>query len=165
MQPPSSIFVLKPNLIDPRFNGFIWPDAPSLLGLKEIFFDFEEENGDKLCWQPRRLKSVWKPLKVRGRVNGFNDYPCLELATPVFSRRAVDALGKMLSDNGELLPLVTEVGEYFAYVCLTKLDVLDQKKSRVLRPSEPDATAFDIEYFAFNKKKSFACQSTQEFIW
>ncbi len=53
----------------------------------------------------------------------------------VFSRRAVDALGPMLSDNGELLPLVTEVGDYFAYVCLTKLDVLDQEKSRILRTS------------------------------
>jgi len=153
MQTPSSIFVLEPNLNDPRFHGFVWPDAPSLLGLKEIFFDFEEENGDKLTWQPRRLQSVWKPLKVRGPVNAFNDYPCLELVTPVFSRRAVDALGTMLSDHGELLPLITDVGEYFAYVCLAKLDVLDLKKSRVLRPSEPGATAFDIEYFAFKEKQ------------
>jgi hypothetical protein len=153
MQPPSSIFVLKPNLTDPRFHGFVWPDAPSLLGLKEIFFDFKVENGDKLTWQPRRLQSVWKPLKVRGPVNAFNDYPCLELVTPVFSRRAVDALGSMLSDHGELLPLITDVGEYFAYVCLAKLDVLDLKKSRVLRPSEPGATAFGIEYFAFRKKQ------------
>ncbi len=153
MQTPSSIFVLEPNLNDPRFHGFVWPDAPSLLGLKEIFFDFKVENGDKLTWQPRRLQSVWKPLKVRGPVNAFNDYPCLELVTPVFSRRAVDALGSMLSDHGELLPLITDIGEYFAYVCLAKLDVLDLKKSRVLRPSEPGATAFDIEYFAFRKKQ------------
>ena len=153
MQTPSSIFVLEPNLNDPRFHGFVWPDAPSLLGLKEIFFDFKVENGDKLTWQPRRLQSVWKPLKVRGPVNAFNDYPCLELVTPVFSRRAVDALGSMLSDHGELLPLITDIGEYFAYVCLAKLDVLDLKKSRVLRPSEPGSTAFDIEYFAFRKKQ------------
>jgi hypothetical protein len=152
MQPPSSVFVLKPNLTDPRFHGFVWPDAPSLIGLKEIFYDFKVENGGKLNWQPRRLQSVWKPLKVHGPVNAFNDYPCLELKTPVFSRRAVDALGTMLSDQGELLPLITDAGEYFAYVCLTKLDVLDQKKSRILRPSEPGATAFDIEYFAFKKK-------------
>lgn len=153
MQNIHSIYVLEPNLSDPRFCGFVWPDAPSLLGQKEIFCDFKVENGDRLDWKPRRLFHVWKPLKVSGPVNPFNDYPCLELATPVFSRRAVDALGTILSDNGELLPLVTEVGDYFAYVCLTKLDVLDQKKSRILRPSNPGATAFDIEYFAFKARQ------------
>lgn len=153
MNVPSAIYVLKPNLTDPRFRGFTWPDAPSLLGLKEIFFDFKVENGEYLDWRPRPLLKVWKPLAVTGPVNAFNDYPCLELTTPVFSRRAVDALGHMLTENGELLPLKTEVGEYFAYVCLTKSDNLDLKKSRVLRPSEPGTTAFGIEYFAFNKSK------------
>lgn len=153
MNTSKTIFVLKPNLTDPRFRGFVWPDAPSFLGLDELFCDFEEENGEYLDWRPRQLASVWKPVKVTSPtpVNAFNDYPCLELVTPVFSRRAVDALGEMLTYNGELLPLITDVGEYFAYVCLTKLDVLDQKKSRVLRPREPGTTAFDIEYFAFKK--------------
>ena len=52
-----------------------------------------------MMWQigSRRLQSVWKPVKVTGPVNAFNDYPCLELATPVFSRRAVDALEEMLA--------------------------------------------------------------------
>lgn len=51
-----------------------------------------------------------------------------------------------------MLPLKTEVGKYYAYVLLTKLDALDLKKSRLLR-SRDDATAFDIEYYAFNKSK------------
>lgn len=153
MKIPESIYVLKPDLYDPRFNGFVWPDAPSLLGLEEIFCDFDVENGGYLDWKPRRLQAVWKPLKVKGRVAPFNDYPCLELKTPVFSRRAVDALGSMLTDNGEVLPLISDVGQYFAYVCLTKLDALDQKKSRIERPDRPGTTAFDIEYFVFDKKK------------
>lgn len=155
MSTPGSIFVLEPNLYDPRFRGFIWPDAPSLLGLEELFLDFKVENGEYLDWKPRSLQSVWKPVKVTSPtpVNAFNDYPCLELSTPVFSRRAVDALGEMLTQNGELLQLITDVGEYYAYVCLTKLDALDQKKSRILRPKEPNTTAFDIEYFAFKKTK------------
>lgn len=45
------------------------------------------------------------------------------------------------------------MGEYFAYVCLKKLDALDLKKSRVLRPKELNTTAFGIEYFAFKKTK------------
>lgn len=152
MKAPAAIYILKPNLTDPRFHGFIFPDAPSLLGLGEAFDDFKVKDGESLDWDPRRLKSVWLPLAVSGPVNAFNDYPCLELSTPVFSRRAVDALGGMLTENGELLPLKTEVGEYYAYVLLTKLDALDLKKSRLLR-SRDDATAFDIEYYAFKKSK------------
>lgn len=155
MKTPDTIFLLEPNVYDPRFRGFIFTGASSLLGLEGLVDDFEVENGEYLDWKPRSLQSVWTPVKVTSPtpVNAFNDYPCLELSTPVFSRRAVDALGEMLTQNGELLPLITDVGEYYAYVCLTKLDALDLKKSRVLRPKEPNTTAFDIEYFAFKKTK------------
>ncbi len=154
MSTPKAIFRLKPDLYDPRFHGFVFTGAPSCLGFEGLVNDFKVEGGDSLDWKLRSLRAVWKPVNVTGPVNAFNDYPCLELTTPVFSRRAVYALGKMLTDNGELLPLITDVGEYYAYVCLTKVEgALDWKKSRISWPSEPNSTAFLIEYFAFKKTK------------
>ena len=153
MQASCSIYLLKPVLTDPRFDGFIVaPGASSVLGNKRAYQDFKVDDAESLNWQPKSLKSVWHPLPVVGPVNAFNDYPCLELTKPVFSRRAVDALGEMLLGNGELLPLRTEIGEYYAYICLTRLDALDVKKSR-LRRTGPDRTALWIHYFSFKKTK------------
>ena len=94
-------------------------------------------------WQPPKLASFWKPQPVEGPQNPFNDYPCLELIIPVFSKRAVDALGTMLTENGELLPLKSKMGEYLAYNCLTKIAALDLKRSIVERPSS-DEIALDV---------------------
>ena len=79
----------------------------------------------------RRLSASWIPQEVVGRVRQFNDYPCVSLTIPAFSRRAVDALRDFLEPNGELLPLVSGVGEYYAYNITTVADVLDSKKSQI----------------------------------
>jgi len=153
VKPTSTVYVLKPELTDPRFEGFVFGDeASSVLGLERAYDDFMVDDAESLDWRPRRLKAAWKPQPVTGPVNPFNDYPCLEVAKPVLSRRAVDVLGDMLIDNGELLPLKADVGEYYAYVLMTKLDALDVRKSR-LRRSSPDKTAVAIRYFAFKKSK------------
>lgn len=151
MTAPDSVFILKPILDDPRFRGFgIGDHATSVLGHEQAYDDLLVDNGESLNWQPRSLAKRWKPMPVTGPVNPFNDYPCLELAEPVFSRRAVDVLGEMLTKNGELLPVKTTVGEYFLYIVLTKLNALDLTKSKMVRTS-PRKTALDIDYFAFNR--------------
>lgn len=149
MTTPDSVYILKPILDDPRFYGFvIGRKAQSVLGHEQAYDDLLVDNGESLDWQPQSLASRWKPMPVAGPVNPFNDYPCLEIAKPVFSRRAVDALGEMLTRNGELLPLKTDVGEYYLYIVLTKLNALDTTKSKMVRTS-PSKTALDIDYFAF----------------
>src|SRR6185369_10250568 len=44
---------------------------------------------------------------------------------------AVGALSDFLEPNGELLPLDSELGSYYAYNILTVADVLDQAKSQI----------------------------------
>lgn len=149
MTAPDSVYILKPILDDPRFHGFvIGRDAQSVLGHDRAYDDLLVDNGESLNWQPQSLAKRWKPMPVAGPVSPFNDYPCLEIAKPVFSRRAVEALGEMLTKNGEILPLKTAVGEYFLYIVLTKLNALDVTKSKIVRTS-PRKTALDIDYFAF----------------
>jgi hypothetical protein len=121
-----------------------------VLGNERAYDDLLVDNGESLNWQAQSLAKRWKPMPVTGLVNPFNDYPCLEVAEPVFSRRAVDALGEMLTKNGELLPLKTTVGEYFLYIVLTKLNALDLTRSKLVRTS-PRKTALDIDYFAFKQ--------------
>ena len=86
-------------------------------------------------WTVPPLAPFWTPQRVIGQVRPFNDYPCVDLIVPAFSRKAVDALRNLLEPNGELLPLVAEVGEYFAYNITTVADILDQNEvgNRVVR--------------------------------
>lgn len=151
MTTPQAVYILEKKTDDPRFRGFvIGRHAQSVLGHDAAYDDLLVDDGESLDWQPQSLAKHWKPMPVAGPVNPFNDYPCLEVAEPVFSRRAVDALGEMLTENGELLPLKTTVGEYFLYVVLTKLDALDLAKSKMVRTSARK-TALDIDYFAFRR--------------
>src|SRR5215831_18972893 len=72
------------------------------------------------------LRDSWKPLEVsilqfkRGGVDygalPANDFPMVG-GMPVFSKRAVDSLRTILTDNGEVLPLVFEgkANIYFAF--------------------------------------------------
>ena len=149
----NGVYMRKPNLIDPRFQGCIFASkAKSLRGKSYPSEDFRVENGMSPDWQPRELGSIWQPQPVKGPTHAFNDYPCLDLNTPAFSRRAVDALGSMLTDNGELLPLKTKIGEYYAFNCMTKIAALDIKKSEIERPCL-DEIALDVPYFVFLKVK------------
>jgi len=61
------------------------------------------------------------------------DFPSLGGIIPVFSQKAVSALRDLLEENGELLPLVCDEGEYFAYNVTRIVDALDEKQSSVDR--------------------------------
>jgi hypothetical protein len=149
------VYILKPDLVDPRFFGFqLSPEAKSLLGLEMASSDFDVDNAQSLSWTPRRLQPIWRPQPVVGPTRLYNDFPCIALSKiPAFSKRAVDALGEMLTDNGELLPLVSDTGEYFAYNVLTKIDCLDERNTRYMRPGERNAALMLVESFAFHESK------------
>lgn len=148
------VYELTPDLGDPRFNQFSFPeDLPSLLGYEHLRKDFEHQNGGKLSWQPTPLAHIWSPQPATGDVRPYNDYPCVD-SLPAFSGRAVDALREYLEPNGELLPLETKVGTYFAYNILTKSTALDLSRSKgVFAAGTSKETAIVMDYFAFNEDK------------
>jgi hypothetical protein len=128
----SAIYELEKILDNPKYEGFAMGEEPSLRGKRNRYEDlqaeFDSKNGE---WVAPRLSSIWKPLRVLGRVRPFNDFPCMGLSYPVFSQRAIDALHIYLEPNGELLPLVTSVGSYYLYNCTTIADVIDFQQSKL----------------------------------
>jgi len=126
------VFKLQPIVDNPLFEGFATGDTPSLLGRKRVGDDFYPANGDIWDWKLEPLRPHWKPIVVEGRARSFNDFPCLGMMIPAFSRRAVDALRDYLEPNGELLPVIHPAGEYYAYNCFTIAEVLDHTSTEAL---------------------------------
>lgn len=136
--PLVELFKLEPVLDNPLYEGFGTGDAASFLGRDNVFDDFFPKDGGIWDWKVDRLAERWKPIKVVGRTRSFNDYPCLGMLIPAFSRRAVDALRDYLEPNGELLPVIHPAGEYYAYNCCKIAEVLDRQASKALwSPVEP----------------------------
>jgi hypothetical protein len=128
----NSLYKLEPILDNPKYEGFGMGKQPSLKGKGDRYDDllahFDSNIND---WVVPRLAEIWKPLRVIGRVRPYNDYPCLGLAHPVFSQRAIDVLHDILEPNGELLPLISSVGSYFLFNCTTVADIIDFKRSKL----------------------------------
>jgi hypothetical protein len=133
--PEVAIYELSCIPDDPRYEGFAFVREESIRGKVDscLEWDFGSDNVQTLgrAWTVPPLAPFWTPQPVIGRVRSFNDYPCVNLIIPAFSRRAVDALRDFLDPNGELLPLVSKVGEYYAYNITTVADVLDVQKSDI----------------------------------
>ena len=145
-----AVYKLTCNMTDPRLSVcfVIGPDARSVLGHKTAYEDLKVIDGMSLGWRTQPLAEHWKPMPVAGEVSPCNDYPGLEAIEPVVSRRAVDALGDMLSANGDLLPLNTNIGEYYLYIVQTKIDALNVAGSDIRR-SRGDEVAARVVYFDF----------------
>jgi hypothetical protein len=68
------------------------------------------------------------------------DYPylagfCSSLA-PIFSQKAADALSDLLEGNGELLPLVCDFAQYYAFNVTREVEALDEERSEFKLDSE-----------------------------
>lgn len=126
------LYELHPIFDDPRFQGFVFKDKASVVGNRSILFDHlpSDAKTKGVHWTPPSLASAWKPREVIGDVSIENDLPCVS-NWPAFSSRAVDVLGDLLRDNGELLPLQSRTGEFYAFNTRTKADVLDKKRSKI----------------------------------
>jgi hypothetical protein len=144
------VYIIQPITDVDMFEGFAFhSNSVSLLGRESAVMDFFPDfRKPERPVQIDTLKSFWRPIKVDGRVRGFNDYPCIDLCVPAFSKRAVEGLGEILKRNGELLPLESEAGEYFAFNCRTVADVLDRDKSRI-NYRQDGFVAMSVDYFAF----------------
>lgn len=153
---PKELFELEIVTDNPLFEGFAIVSAPSMLGRRNIEADITpgfRTSKEQRTWKVPRLSKVWKPPKVVGRVQPYQDFPGVDMILPAFSRRACDALRDFLEPNGELLPLESEVGEYYYYNITTVVDALDIKKSKCKFWCDPPTTAVSIDYFAFHEKK------------
>jgi hypothetical protein len=142
----NGLLELAPITDDPRFEGFAFVREESLRGKRSLQADFMPDNvlAQGRDWTVTPLIPRWIPQHVSGRVGPFNDYPCISLTIPVFSHRAVDALRDLLEPNGELLPLVSSLGEYYAYNATTVVDIIDHDRSNVQWANEKHVTAFEV---------------------
>jgi len=155
---PQELYDLQPVVDNPLFEGFALTDAAtSLLGRESLVDDMTPGYGvseSERRWSQIRLRDVWRPPRVIGRVASFNDYPCIDLLYPAFSKRACDALHDFLAPNGELLPVESDVGQqYFFYNITTIVDALDVDRSECEFWCEPPTTAVAIDYFAFHRDR------------
>jgi len=154
MHKPEAIYQLRPVTDNPMFEGFgFHPRDSSFLGRDRISDDFSPDQQRTRDWVMPLLKNKWRPIRVVGRVAPFNDYPCVGMLTPAFSRRAIDALRDILEPNGEILPLQTSVGDYYIYNLRTKADVVDLSHSKVIFSNEENKMALEIEHFSFHEDK------------
>src|SRR5260370_19682769 len=121
------LFKLECITTDPTYEGFGFISAQSLRNKARLSFDFDPDDiaTKGRAWTVTPMGTIWRPQPVEGRVYAFNDYPCVNLTIPAFSRRAVDVLRDLLEPNGELLPLVSSVGEYYAFNTTKVADILD----------------------------------------
>ncbi|GEM_PF-2153433 len=138
---------------DPRFAGFRTDESqpwsiPERFG-EDWAFDPPPVNRS-IRWRPRRLRDVWEPWPVkpeRRRILPSADFVPIDFFMyRAFSGRAVKALGPLLSDNGEVLPLRTDQGRWYFFNPLTVIDALDHSGSIIGR-SRPDEIGW-VEYYA-----------------
>jgi hypothetical protein len=83
------------------------------------------------------LVASWRPVTITAADEEdaeaeLGDYALLGVV-PVFSWRAVEAMGDLLRPNGELLPLRYHRGDYVAYNVTRIIDALDEEASSILR--------------------------------
>lgn len=131
-----ALYQLDPITDNPKFEGFAFARDNSIRGKiiggqSRIEWDFNSNNVKTKGreWTVEPLAPYWTPQKVIGRVRPMNDYPCVNLIIPAFSKRAVECLCDFLEPNGELLPLETSIGEYYAYNITKVADIIDQEQS------------------------------------
>jgi hypothetical protein len=84
------------------------------------------------------ISEKWKPIPITAIVESKKDelLPLPDYCDnyfPIFSSQAIDQLGEMLTENGEVLDLVSDVGDYKAFNLLTTIDCLDENRSQVER--------------------------------
>lgn len=144
--PAKEVYLLQQVLDDPRFEGFAFASRQrSLIGNRLLEDDFTPTD-----WDVTELLPLWKAPKVAGRVRKYNDFPCVDLTIPAFSDRAVEALGEFLTSAGELLPLDSDVGRYFAFHIRTVIDALDVSRSDIVWFSSTPKRVLDINRFEFH---------------
>lgn len=81
--------------------------------------------------------STWTPIRMKllreGEATLPSDMPWFRDGVPVLKRTAVDALGPLLRNDGEFLPLECNEADLWAFNGTTILDALDVDRSDLVR--------------------------------
>jgi hypothetical protein len=111
--------------------------------------DFEKIN---LLINGESRQATWQPLPMRlirkdgGKRLLESDSPWLGEHALIFNRQALEAIGPMLREYGELLPLQCNEAELWLFNSLRVVDALDEEASSVLRFS--NGRIMDITRYA-----------------
>lgn len=150
---PTELFKISFSREERKYQGFALADSPSLLGGENLIEDITPRGRraelDK--WDPPRFSAIWRAPKVFGAVSPRHDCPGINLIYPAFSRRACEALSDFLNPNGELLPLDTDIGEYFFFHITKIVDALDQSRLVCDRLASDPKRIVDIDEYSFNQ--------------
>jgi len=101
------------------------------IGSPEVLDELKRFNG-------KPIGKSWEPLRVEFDeelpTNGLaSDFPHFLTHVPAFSKRAVKLLADLLEPRGEILPLICDSGQYFAYNVTTLVDAMDLELSSLVR--------------------------------
>lgn len=124
----------------PRMNIYkLKSDFERYQGLRKL----KEEDRKKLLdyrldhrwFRGAAIGDQWWPIAM-GLNEGDEDLPSGDFpwcSFPAFSKRAVEALRNLLEPNGEILPLICEFGDYYAFNTTSVVDALDEERSELKR--------------------------------
>jgi hypothetical protein len=102
----------------------------------------------------KRVSATWKavPVKVDHPRRKAGAFPSLLRSLPVFTQKAWDKLGLLLSSHVEALPLKCKDGPLYAINILTEVDCMDLDRSKFKRfPSS--GRIMIIDEYVFKKGK------------
>lgn len=136
----ANIYLLEP---DPRFRRLVLPEDETFSELVNRF-----DGG--------AIDDSWHALKVVYDEDSLDlpvgDFPSIFLPhIPVFSVRAVQALGPVLSTNGELLPLSSDYEKYFSFNVTTLIDALSAEQSDIVY--YPTGKVMDVRKYVLDLKR------------
>ena len=99
----------------------------------------------------RSMRHSWSPLAVMRLYEGkYSNAPCFVPHIPVFDRSAVNVLQDLISDDAEVLPLVSADGEFYAINVTQVLNCIDYEASEYEKFTDSNKIMLFTKY-AFNK--------------
>ncbi len=138
----------------------IWACSVDIFNYSEyqMVNDKDREFFEKICVpemiKGRALKDSWKPVVfMKKRQRKHTDFTVIGEAGLVMSKRALEALQPLMTDNVEVLPLKTLAREPFFFVnILENLAGLDEEKT-IFQYSSVSKTKIGINKFVFTPEK------------
>lgn len=112
---------------------------------------YADNDHTELFKRGESLVSIWRPLAIEtitegdGRFKETPDFGNLG-AMPVFSGRAVAVLRPLLEGAGELLPLSSHEGDFYAFNATRVVDALDLQRSELERYSSTGRVRDVLKY-------------------
>ena len=150
-----ALYLLKPVFDDPRFELLSFdsgdkPELPSLLGRSSLKADLDPTPEIEQGLPIVSLKDKWIAPRTTGKLGDYNDFPTI-YPVPAFSPKAVKALHDLLDGNGELLPMRTNLGQYYLFHVTQVADIVDLDKSDIAWQHDRPNLALAINHFVLKQ--------------